>query len=194
MHLSACNNNSCVSTEMGSVLSLPACVFGKIKRALAVNRCKCQAFCRLGRTFVSRCSIHFQTTQWVPLRSGRLPYLCLWTIRLLALVWEDGIWSGHVLQWSFAWPLPWLLSYRSFPCHYPRYLHASSRFIFWRVSLLIVNSGASSCSLRFLSWSMTNKYVFFTLVGIPHQALNSWQLDLWSFKWTGLLHLLCRYE
>jgi len=33
MHLSACNNNSCVSTVMGSVLSLPACVFGKIKRA-----------------------------------------------------------------------------------------------------------------------------------------------------------------
>jgi len=30
MHLSACSNNSCVSTAMGSVLSLPACVFGKI--------------------------------------------------------------------------------------------------------------------------------------------------------------------
>ena len=25
-------------------------------------------------------------------------------------------WSGHVLQWSFAWPLFWLLSYRRFPC------------------------------------------------------------------------------
>jgi hypothetical protein len=33
---------------------------------------------------------------------------------LLDLVWEDGIWSGHVLQWSFAWPLPWLLSYCRF--------------------------------------------------------------------------------
>ena len=26
--------------------------------------------CRLGRTIISRHSIHFQTTQWVPLRSG----------------------------------------------------------------------------------------------------------------------------
>jgi len=57
-----------------------------------------------------------RTTQWAPLRSGRLSYLCLWTIPLLALVWKDGIWSGHVLQWSFAWPLPWLLSYCRFPC------------------------------------------------------------------------------
>ena len=32
------------------------------------------------------------------LRSGRTPYLCLWTIPLLALVWEDGIWSGNVLS------------------------------------------------------------------------------------------------
>ena len=44
MHLSACSNNSCVSTAMGSVLSLPARVLGKIKRALAVDRGKCQAF------------------------------------------------------------------------------------------------------------------------------------------------------
>ena len=50
---------------------------------------------------------------------------------------------------------------------YPRYLHASSRFIAWRVSPLIVNSGAASCSLRFLSLSTTNKYVFFTLIWIP---------------------------
>jgi len=44
MHLSACSNNSRVSAPMGSVLSLPACIFGKIKRALAVDRGKCQAF------------------------------------------------------------------------------------------------------------------------------------------------------
>ena len=44
MHLSACSNNFCVSTAMGSVLSLPACVFGKIIRALAVDHGKCQAF------------------------------------------------------------------------------------------------------------------------------------------------------
>ena len=44
MYLSACSNNSCVSTAMGSVLSLPVCIFGKIKRALAVDRGKCQAF------------------------------------------------------------------------------------------------------------------------------------------------------
>ena len=44
MHLSACSNNSCVSTAMDSVLSLPACVFGKIKKALAVEYGKCQAF------------------------------------------------------------------------------------------------------------------------------------------------------
>jgi len=44
MHHSACSNNSCVSTAMGSVLSLPACVFGKMKKALAVDRGKCQAF------------------------------------------------------------------------------------------------------------------------------------------------------
>jgi len=43
MHLSAFRNNSCVSTAMGSVLSLPAFIFGKIKRALAVDRGKCQA-------------------------------------------------------------------------------------------------------------------------------------------------------
>ena len=44
MHLSACSNNSCVSIAIGSVLSLPACVFGKSKRALAVDRGKCQVF------------------------------------------------------------------------------------------------------------------------------------------------------
>jgi len=44
MHLWACSNNSCVSTAMGRVLSLPACVFGNIQRALAVDRGKCQAF------------------------------------------------------------------------------------------------------------------------------------------------------
>ena len=44
MHLSACSNNSCVSIAIGNVLSLPACVFGKIKRALAVDRGKCQTF------------------------------------------------------------------------------------------------------------------------------------------------------
>ena len=71
--------------------------------------------CRLGCTIVSHHSIYFQTAQWASLTSGRLPYLCLWTIPLLALVWEDGIWSGHVQEWSFAWPLPWLLSYRRFP-------------------------------------------------------------------------------
>jgi len=41
MHLWACSNNSCVGTTMGSVLSLFACVFGKIKRALAVDCGKC---------------------------------------------------------------------------------------------------------------------------------------------------------
>ena len=35
---------------------------------------------------------------------------------------------------------------------------------------MIVNSGAGSYSLRFLSLSITNKYVFFTLICIPHQA------------------------
>ena len=45
MHLSACSNNSCVSTAMGCVLFSPACVFGKIKRAFAVDRgTECQAF------------------------------------------------------------------------------------------------------------------------------------------------------
>ena len=44
MHLSACSNNSCVNIAMGNVRSLPACVFGKIKRALAVDCGKCQAF------------------------------------------------------------------------------------------------------------------------------------------------------
>jgi len=56
---------------------------------------------------------------------------------------------------------------------YPRYLHASSRFIAWRLSQLIVNNGAGSCSLRFLSLSITNKYVFFTLICIPHKTVNS---------------------
>jgi len=65
MHLSACSNNSCVSTAMGSVLSLPACVFRKIKRALAVDRGKCQAFLYawMHNRFKARRSIHFQTTQ-----------------------------------------------------------------------------------------------------------------------------------
>ena len=56
---------------------------------------------------------------------------------------------------------------------YPRCLHASLRFIACRVSLLIVNSGAGSCFLRFLSLSIVNKYIFFTLICIPHQAVNS---------------------
>jgi len=63
MHLSACSNNSCVSTAIGSVLSLPANVSGKIKRALAVTVASAKRSCRLGRTIVSRRSIHFQTTQ-----------------------------------------------------------------------------------------------------------------------------------
>jgi len=56
---------------------------------------------------------------------------------------------------------------------YHRYLHASSRFITSTVSSLIVNSCASSCSLHFLSLSITNKYVSFTLIRIPHQAVYS---------------------
>jgi len=61
---------------------------------------------------------------------------------------------------------------------YPRYLHASSRFVAGRVSPLIVNkalfnSGAGSCSLLFLSLSNTNKCVFFTSICIPHQAVHS---------------------
>ena len=59
---------------------------------------------------------YFQTTQWVPLRSGRLLYLCLWKIALLSLVRKDSISSGHVLQWSFAWPLSLLLSKGRFLC------------------------------------------------------------------------------
>jgi len=44
MHLAARSNNSCVSTAMGGVLSLPACAFGETKGAFAVDRGKCQAF------------------------------------------------------------------------------------------------------------------------------------------------------
>ena len=44
MHLLACSNISCVSTSRGSVLSLLACAFGKIKRALAFDNGKFQAF------------------------------------------------------------------------------------------------------------------------------------------------------
>jgi len=46
MHLSACSKNSLVSTaiQVGNVLSLPVCVFRKIKKAFAVDRVKCQAF------------------------------------------------------------------------------------------------------------------------------------------------------
>jgi len=47
---------------------------------------------------------------------------------------------------------------------YPRYLHASSRYVARSVSPLIVNSSAGSCSLLFLSLSITNKYVFYTLM------------------------------
>ena len=62
----------------------------------------------------------------------------------------------------------------SFPVlQHPTHLHASSRSIALKVSPLIVNSGAGSCSLHFLSLSITNKYVFFTLICIPHQAENS---------------------
>jgi len=43
MHLLACSNNSCVSTAMGSAISLPACVFRKIKRTLTVDHGKYQA-------------------------------------------------------------------------------------------------------------------------------------------------------
>jgi len=56
---------------------------------------------------------------------------------------------------------------------YSRYLHASSRFIAWRVCPLIVNSGDGSCSLRLVSLSITNKYVFFTFIYIPQQAMDS---------------------
>ena len=55
---------------------------------------------------------------------------------------------------------------------YPRYLHASSRFMAWRVASLIVYSGAGSSSLRFLSFSITNKYIFFTLIYNSRQAVN----------------------
>jgi len=57
----------------------------------------------------------------------------LWTIPLLALVWEDGIWSGHVLQWSFAWPLPWCSHIAVSRAPISQIRHASSRFITWRV-------------------------------------------------------------
>jgi len=63
--------------------------------------------------------IELTTSGLIVPRSDQLLYLCLWTIPLLALVWEDDIWSGHVLQWSFAWARPWLLSYCCFPCPNP---------------------------------------------------------------------------
>ena len=67
-----------------------------------------------------------------------------------------------------------LISLSQFPVpQYTRYLHASSRFIAWKVATSIFNSGAGSCSQRFQSLSITNKYVFFTLICIPHQAINS---------------------
>ena len=52
MHLSACSNNSCVSIAIGSVLSLPACVFGKIKRAFAVDPASARRSCRVVSFYV----------------------------------------------------------------------------------------------------------------------------------------------
>jgi len=56
--------------------------------------------------------------------------------------------------------------------HATSHLHVTITYISL-VSPVIVNSDAGSCSLRFLSTSITNIYVFFTLICIPHQAVNS---------------------
>ena len=63
MQLSACGNNSCVGTVMGSVLSLPACAFVMVERAIAVDHGKCQAFLWAWTHNCFTSSIHFQTTQ-----------------------------------------------------------------------------------------------------------------------------------
>jgi len=135
MQLSACGNNSCVGTVMGSVLSLPACAFVMVERAIAVDHGKCQAFLWAWTHNCFTSSIHFQTTQWVPLRSGRLPYLCFWTIELLALAWV--IRSRAAMIFCLTTSLAALISPFPVP-QCPRYLHASSRFIAWWFSPLIV--------------------------------------------------------
>ena len=91
---------------------------------------------------------------------------------------SSGVREWHLIRsraamvFSLTTSLVALISPFSVP-QYPRYLHVSSRFIAWRVSPLIVNSGAGFCSLRFLSLSLNSKYVFFTLICIQHQAVNS---------------------
>jgi len=75
--------------------------------------------------------------------------------------------------------------------HYPRYLHVSSRFIAWRVSPLIVNdSGAGSCSVRFLSSSISNKYLLFTWICIPHQAIY---ICMYIYIYVYIITSICKY-
>ena len=82
-------------------------------------------------------------------------------------------WSGHVLHWFFAWPLPWLLLYRRLP--WPNIpdictLHRDSSFEKFLRSL---STAALALALYTFNHYISNKYVFFTLICILHQAVNS---------------------
>jgi len=58
---------------------------------------------------------------------------------------------------------------------YLRYLHVPSKFIAWRFSELMVNSGAGSCSLRFLSNDYLSPTNILSLHWFAfHTAVNSW--------------------
>ena len=63
---------------------------------------------------------------------------------------SSGVRGWHLIRSRAALTTSLVALISPFPVpQYPRYLHASLRFIAWRVSPLIVNSGAGSCSLRF---------------------------------------------
>ena len=111
-------------------------------------------------------------------------YLCtyihihIWNLLVNNFVASSGVKGWHLIRSRAAMIFFLTTSLIAFisPFHvhqYPRYLHVSSRFIAWRVSSLIFNSGADYCSLRLLSLSFTNKHLFFTLICIPQQAVHS---------------------
>jgi len=88
---------------------------------------------------------------------------------------SSGVWARHLIRSRAAMIFCLITSLITLTSPFPvpqifRYLHASSKFITWRVSPLITtgNNGAGSCVY------ITNKHVFFTLIYIPHHtAVNS---------------------
>ena len=132
MHLLACSNNYYVSTAMGRVLFLPACAFGKIKRAFSIDHSNCQAYLQAWpmthNLFTSSNSLSDHSISVAEKRKTPIPLLVNNSVA------RSSVGGWHLIR-SYAAMIFCLSSSfvalfsPFFVPQYPRYLHASYKFI-----------------------------------------------------------------